>query len=63
MFLGADAHSQCNWDKLNFDAEFANLLSTSNTRDKARLLAVLVRSQQRLVTRNANLLVWSSAPK
>ena len=40
--LDADAHSQCNWDKPNVDAEFANLLSISNTHDRARLLAVSV---------------------
>ena len=38
--LDADAHSQCNWDKPTVDAEFANLLSISNTHDRARLLAV-----------------------
>ena len=38
--LDADAHSQCNWNKPNVDAEFANLLSISNTHDRARLLAV-----------------------
>ena len=41
--LDADAHSQCNWDKPNIDAEFANLLSISNTLDRARLLAVSAR--------------------
>ena len=41
--LDADAHSQCNWDKPNVDAEFAKLLSISNTHDRARLLAVSAR--------------------
>ena len=41
--LDADKHSQCNWDKPNVDAEFANLLSISNTHDRARLLAVSAR--------------------
>ena len=41
--LDADAHSQCNWDKPNVDAEFANLLSISNTLDRARLLTVSAR--------------------
>ena len=41
--LDADAHLQCNWNKPNVDAEFANLLSVSNTHNKARLLAVSVR--------------------
>ena len=36
----ADAHSQYNWDKPSVDAEFANLMSISNTHDRARLLAV-----------------------
>ena len=39
----ADAHSQCNWNKPNVDAEFANLLSISNTHDRARLLDVSAR--------------------
>ena len=43
MPLDADAHSQCKWDKPNVDAEFANLLSISNTHDRARLLAVSAR--------------------
>ena len=38
--LDADAYSQCNWDKPNVDAEFANLLSISTTHDRAHLLAV-----------------------
>ena len=41
--LDADAHLQCNWDKPNVDTEFANLLSISNTHDRARLLVVSVR--------------------
>ena len=43
MPLDANAHSQCNWDKPNVDAEFANLLSISNTHNRARLLAVSAR--------------------
>ena len=37
--LDADAHSQCNWDKPSVDIEFANLMSISNTHDRARFLA------------------------
>ena len=39
----ADAHSQCNWDKPNVDADFANLQLISNTHDRARLLAISAR--------------------
>ena len=41
--LDADAYSQCNWDKPNVDSKFANLLSISNTHDRARPFAVSAR--------------------